>query len=112
MNVYKKYDKNLNSEWKEIFSLQIEKTGRAYFAGITAGNAQKEGGFIFTGPLTLKIEARLKDGRAKTIESAKAFFEENAESIFAEFGSAYKTWQESKGIEALKTFQAKFKAYF
>lgn len=47
--IYKKYDKTLNEELKNVCAVEIEKHGRTYCAKILNVEAARSNGFIWNG---------------------------------------------------------------
>lgn len=105
--IYKKYDKTLNEELKNVCAVEIEKNGRTYFAKILNARAARSNGLIWNGVCDFFLKVALPNGRAATLERVKNYLETNTETLFAEFASAL---ADGKGgnVERLRTFKANF----
>ena len=105
--IYKKYDKTLNEELKNVCAVEIEKNGRTYCAKILMEEAARSNGLIWNGIFDFSLKVVLPNGRAATIERVKNYLETNAETLFDEFASAL---AEGKGgnVERLRIFKANF----
>jgi hypothetical protein len=105
--IYKKYDKTLNEELKNVCAIEIEKHGRTYCVKFMNVKAARSNGLIWSGIFNFCLKVALPNGRASTLERVKNYLETNAESLFAEFAAAL---AEEKGgnVERLRIFKANF----
>jgi hypothetical protein len=105
--IYKKYDKTLNEELKNVCAVEIEKHGRIYCAKILNLKAARSNGLIWNGIFNFCLKVALPNGRSATLERVKNYFETNAESLFAEFAPALAEGK-AGNLERLRTFKANF----